>query len=280
MTALAPKRPRGRPRKNPADAEPGTVQALDRGLQLLSVLSKEHRVSLSALAQTAGMPASTVHRLLTTLQRHRFAEFDEAAQEWMIGVEAFRVGAGFTKRINLVEASRDIMQRLMHKTGETANLAIADDGEVVFISQMETHQPIRAFFRLGTRSAMHASGAGKVLLAQLSDDALNTLVRRKGLPRFTPKTLTRFEDLAADLAACRTRGWSFDDEERYAGMCCIAAPVFNARGAAVAGISVSGPTVRFGAAALPALSAAVCQAAAELSENIGAAADEILGPMV
>lgn len=269
MDEIPEKRRRGRPRKHASDAETGTVQALDRGLTLLGLLSKEHKITLSNLAMQADMPPSTAHRLLMTLQAHRFAEFDEATQEWMIGVEAFRVGSGFLKRINLIEASRDVMHRLMQETGETANLAIAEDGDVVFVSQVETHNPIRAFFRPGTRSDMHASGIGKALLAQLSPGDLDLLLRKKGLRAFTPRTLTKPDALVADLAQCRSRGWAFDDEERYAGMRCIAAPVFNAHGEAVAGISVSGPSVRFDDASIASLSHAVRRAASELSENIG-----------
>ena len=269
MNRFPLKRSRGRPRKPMSEAETGTVRALDRGLQLLRLLAREHRITLSSLAMQVGMPPSTAHRLLTTLQSHRFAEFDEDTQEWMIGVEAFRAGSGFLKRIDLVEASRDIMHRLMSETGETANLAIADDGDVVFVGQVETHNPIRALFHPGTRSPMHACGAGKALLAQLAHKDIERLLQRKGLPEFTGKTLTRPHLLFAELEAIRTRGWAFDDEERYAGMCCIAAPVFNAYGDAVAGMSVSGPTARFTEREVSRFSNAVRRAAADLTERIG-----------
>ena len=271
MGPSPPKRSRGRPRKpvSETDADTGTVRALDRGLQLLRLLSRERRITLSNVAMQAGMPPSTAHRLLTTLQNHRFADFDEDAQEWMIGVEAFRAGSGFLNRIDLVEASRDILQRLMSETGETANIAIIDDGDMVFVSQVETHNPIRAFFHMGARSPMHACGAGKALLAQLAQDDIEKLLQRKGLPEFTPKTLTKPNLLFTELETTRTRGWAYDDEERYAGMRCIAAPVFNAHGDAVAGISVSGPTARFTDQVVSAFSTAVCRAAADLTERIG-----------
>ena len=269
MDRAPPKRPRGRPRKAVSDADTGTVRALDRGLQLLRLLARENRITLTSLAMQVGMPPSTAHRLLTTLQRHRFAEFDEDAQEWMIGVEAFRAGSGFLKRIDLVEASREIMQRLMSETGETANLAIPDDGDMVFISQVETSNPIRAFFRPGARSPMHACGAGKALLSQLAPADIEKLLQRKGLPEFTPNTVTRPHLLFDELEAIRTRGWAFDDEERYEGMRCVAAPVFNAQGEAVAGISVSGPTARFTDREIDHFSSAVRRAAADLTERVG-----------
>ncbi len=263
------KRPRGRPRKHPSEIEATTVLALERGLKLLSLLARERRMSLSEIAMRAGMPPSTTHRLLMTLQNHHFADFDENSQDWMIGVEAFRIGSGFLNRINIVEAAQPVMHGLMTETGETANLAIADDGDVTFVSQVETSNPIRALFRPGTRSPMHASGAGKALLAQLTQGDVKTLLQRKGLPEFTAKTITKPDRLFAELERIRKQGWSFDDEERHEGMRCIAAPVFGAHGTAIAAISVSGPSVRFQDQNVADFSAATRHAAAKLTEAMG-----------
>ena len=264
------KRPRGRPRKHPSETEGTTVVALERGLQLLGLLARDRRISLTEIALRAGMPPSTAHRLLMTLQGHGFADFDENTQDWMIGVEAYRIGSGFLNRINVVEAAQPFMQGLVTETGETANLAIADDGDVIFVSQIETPNPIRAFFRPGTRSEMHASGAGKALLAQMPRQDVEALLQKKGLPEFTAKTLARADDLFAELDRIRRQGWAFDDQERHEGMCCVAAPVFGYNGKAVCAISVSGPAVRFTEQNVADFSAAVRQAGAKLSHSIGA----------
>ncbi len=263
------KKPRGRPRKHATEADNSTVQTLDRGLNLLKLLAAERGASLSDLAMQAGVPASTAHRLLTTLQGHRFAEFDETNQHWMIGVEAYRIGSGFLNRINLVEAAQPIMQALVRETGETANLAIVDDGEVVFVSQMESPNPIRAFFRPGTRSKMHASGAGKALLAQRSQKEVEDILQRRGLEKFTDKTITKPVDLFAELDRIHKRGWSFDDEERYVGMSCVAAPVFGATEEPVAAISVSGPSARFVEPSVADFSTVVRNSAKELTGSLG-----------
>ena len=263
------KRPRGRPRSIATGTAPGTVQALDRGLTLLRELAGARSITLSDLAIRSKMPPSSTHRILTTLQKHGYVEFDETRQEWMIGIEAFRIGNTYLVRTNLVEAARKTLRRLMEETGETANLGIADSGDVVFVDQVETHNPIRAFFRPGTRGHMHSSGIGKALLSDMPRREIEKIIHAKGQPEFTPKTLTSSKDLFSDLEATRIRGWSIDDEERYSGMRCVASTIYNTFGEAVAGISVSGPTVRFPNHVISELGPKVKQAADEVTNAIG-----------
>ncbi len=262
-------RTRGRPRSLATDTSGATVQALDRGLQLLMIVAKENKTTLTELALRVGMPASTAHRLLVTLQKRGFVDFDKSTQEWMIGIEAFRIGSAFVQRTSLVEAGRDVMRRLMEETGETANLGIADDGDVVFISQIETPNPIRAFFSVGTRGPMHCSGIGKALLAEMAQDKVEQVLQRKGLEEFTSKTLTSPDALFADLEATRRRGWSHDDEERHYGMRCIAAPIHNFHGEAIAGISISGPAARLPDDVISELGPKVKRAATEVTRLLG-----------
>jgi len=263
------KRPRGRPRSVASDAAPGLVQALDRGLTLLRELASARSITLSDLAIRTTMPPSSTHRILSTLQKHGYVEFDETTQEWMIGIEAFRIGNTYLVRTNLVEAARKTLRWLMEETGETANLGIADSGDVVFVDQVETHNPIRAFFRPGTRSHMHSSGIGKSLLADMSRREIDKILLLRGQPEFTQNTLTSSEELHGDLATTRNRGWSIDDEERYSGMRCVASNIYNNFGETIAGISVSGPSVRFPNHVISELGPKVKQAADEVTRAMG-----------
>lgn len=263
------KRPRGRP-KSPFAEPAGTIQALERGLTVLKALAQEDAIALSDLSEQLDMPVATAHRILSTLEKMRFARLDEASQNWSVGVEAFRTGTGFLRQTNLLEIGRTAMRKLMEDTGETANMAVRDGSEVVFIGQVETHSPIRAFFRPGSRGALHASGIGKALLSALSPDEADALLSRAGLRGFTPHTRTNLADLRRDLKDSVTRGWALDDEERHLGMRCVAAPIFDSTGEAVAGISVSGPTVRIDRAAMERFGPRVRAAAREVAEGLGA----------
>ncbi len=264
----APKRKRGRPRLS-RPTEPQTVQALERGLLVLEALARLGGATLSALSEQVGLPASTTHRLLATLHGHGMVGFDDSVQEWSVGVGAFRIGSAYLVRTNLVDGSRRTLRDLMAKTGETANLAILENAHIVYVSQVETQNPIRAFFRPGTRSQMHVSGIGKALMAAMARPDVEKILRATGLPGFTEKSLTTPEALFADLERSAARGWALDDEEHYAGMRCVAAPIYNAFGEAFAGLSVSGPLARFGDGDLAPIGEAVVEAAQTVTRLVG-----------
>lgn len=269
-----PKRKRGRPRLQPEERQENssTVQALERGLVLLQLLSKSGSASLSDLSLQVGLPASTAYRMLTTLQKLGFVSFDDVTQEWSVGIEAFTVGSSYFNRANLAEAARTVMRQLMIDTGETANLAIlTDGGQITFLTQMECTHPIRAFHLPGTRSPAHSSGIGKALLAEFPRPQVEQILQKTGLQEFTTKTLTTPKALFSDLQSTYLRGWAFDNEERHVGMRCIAAAIHNTRGEAIAGISISGPTVRFSDDALAIFGIQVRQAAASVTRMIGGA---------
>lgn len=250
----------------------GQVQSLDRALSILERLAEADGMTLTDLAQSVGLAPSTTHRLLTTLQQRRFADFDEEYGVWVIGVGAFNVGNAFLRNRRIVTLGRPVMRRLMEDVGETVNLAVEDQNELVYVTQFESHAPMRAFFRPGRRAPMHASAVGKAMLAEMDDAALTDLLHRKGMPRFTEKTIVDPAALRSELARTRERGWGVDDEEHTVGMRCVAATIHNEHGEVIAGVSVSGPSVRVTETRLGELGARVVQAADEISEQIGGVA--------
>lgn len=263
MTTLV-SRARGRPKSFHDKTESIIIGALDRALEVLKIVAQGNGMSLTEIAAAGDQSPATVYRILITLRKHAMVDFEEASQLWHVGTGAFRIGSSFLRRTRLLEQSRPVMERLMIETGETANLAIIDRGEVIFISQVETHEPIRAFFRPGTRGPVHASGIGKAILAYQSQEQLKVVTGKDRFQSFTRNTITEEKVLARELGRIKKLGWAVDDEERTPGMRCIAAPIFNQFGEAIAGISISGPSVR-----LPP------KRDARLGEIIRKAADEI-----
>lgn len=263
------RRARGRPRDWNDKTAQNTIKSLDRAMEVFEYLSKAQGKTLSELAADLDQSPATVYRILVTLEGRDLVEFDAEEQVWHIGPQAFVIGARFLRRTSLVDRARPILRRLMHQTGETANLGSEQSGRVLFLSQVETHETIRAFFPPGTLSPMHSSGIGKALLAQMDEDRLESVLASQTLEPFTEHTITDVDALKADLVETKARGYSIDGEEKNLGMRCIAAPVFDMYGEAVAGISVSGPTSRVGAAQIEGFSVAVIEAADLLTRAIG-----------
>ena len=271
---MGARRQRGRPRAFEERTDQNTIKSLDRAMVVLRELARMESATLSGLARSLGESPATVYRVLVTLAGHGVVEGDEAAQTWHIGPGAFLIGSAFLRRTSLVERARPALRRLMEATGETANLGVESEGAVLFVSQVETHASIRAFFPPGTRAPMHGSGIGKALLAGLPPERL-ALHLAGPLERFTPRTLAEAAALEADLAATRARGYAVDDEERTEGMRCVAAAIRDAHGETVAGLSVSGPSGRIGAGDVGRLSRAVMAAAGAVSTGLGARAADL-----
>ncbi|WP_108815547.1 HTH-type transcriptional regulator BhcR [Loktanella sp. Alg231-35] len=263
------KRGRGRPKAWDDKGTQNTIKSLDRALEILVQLGEMQGGTLSEIAGALDQSPATVYRVLSTFQARGFTDFDEQNQVWNVGAAAYLTGSHFLRRTSLVERARPIMRDLMEATGETANLGIERDGKVLFLGQVETHATIRAFFPPGTASAMHSSGIGKALLSRMDDERQRQVLAAGQMERFTEFTLVEPEAMIADIKATKARGYAIDGEERNLGMRCIAAPVFNVFGEAVAGISVSGPTSRITLERIEALAGPVMDAAKRLTLATG-----------
>ncbi len=248
----------------------GQVQSLSRALKLLNALSYHPQgLSLSELAREVGLPNSTAHRLLTTLQNERYVRFDNERSVWMIGVQAFQVGSAFIRSRDLIQIARPIMRRLMTITGETVNLGILDRCEVIYLAQVETKKMMRAIAGVGGRAYIHASGIGKALLA-FSPEPVQEKIFSCWDPRpLTARTITSESELRKELARIRSRGFAIDDEETAIGLRCVASVIFDEHAEPIAGISVSGPAARIGSARLGQLGALVMEAAADITHEMG-----------
>ncbi len=266
---MAETRARGRPKSFHDKTEQNTVQSLDRAMGILAAVADGPGLTLTELAQRTDQSPATVYRVLTTLQAHDIVEVEPTGQLWHIGAGAWRIGSAFLRRTRVADRARAAMQDLMRATGETANLGIESQDEVLFLTQVETHEAIRAFFPPGTKSPMHVSGIGKALLAWYPEDRVRRIVEKTGMQGYTPASLTQVESLLENLADIRARGFAIDDQERAEGMRCIAAPIFNAHGEPIAGLSVSGPSFRIPLDDAGRIGALVRQAADEVTKATG-----------
>ena len=261
---------RGRPPGPNSKANDGKNQSLVRAMTLLERLSlTASGMTLTDLSQQLGMPSATTHRLLNTFEEMGYVEHDSILGLWFIGFKTFSVGNAFLNRRDFIATARPYMRRLVDQCGETVNLAVIDDGEVVYVGQVQSPEMMRMIVKLGSRSPIHASGVGKTLLASMTEKGVSTILQRKGLARFTEQTIDNPANLRVELSHIRKLGYALDDEEHSVGLRCVAATIFDENGVALAGLSLSGPKARITDSRLTDLGAATRQMADEVTAALG-----------
>lgn len=253
-----------------AEGRDGGVQSVDRALTLIETLAEDDEgYRLTDLAVRTGLSTSTVHRLLTTLEKRRFVQFDRSEAKWHIGVRSFSVGSTFARRRNFVAHAMPYLRKLRDQTRETANLAVVDDETIIVLTRVESREIMRSLTKVGGRVAMVASGVGKAVLATYSDEDVSAIIHRQGMPRLTEKSIVRPGELFKALQTIRQQGYAVDDEEARIGLRCVAAVVYNDCSEPLATISVSGMTSRVTDERLPVIGNIVRDVAAELTVALG-----------
>ena len=256
--------------ENDTDIKDGGVQSVDRALLLIETLAEDDDgYRLTDLAIRTGLSPSTIHRLLTTLEKRRFVQFDREGLTWHIGAKSFAVGATFARRRNFVTQALPFLRRLRDETRETANLAAIDEGAMVILTRVESREIMRSVTKVGGRVPMAASGLGKALLSTYSEEDVFAVIRREGMPKLTSKSIVRAGELCKSLHDVRERGYSVDDEEAQIGLRCVSAVVYDDRSEPLAAISVSGKASRVPDDRLPVLGQFVRQVADELTTALG-----------
>jgi IclR family acetate operon transcriptional repressor len=257
---------------NDLDPRDGGVQSVDRALLIIETLAKDDEgYRLTDLAVRTGLSPSTVHRLLTTLEKRRFVQFDRGGSMWHIGAQSFAVGSTFVRRRNFVTHALPYLRKLRDQTRETANLAVVDDGAMVVLTRVESREIMRSVTKVGGRVPMVASGLGKALLSTYSEEDVFAIIQREGMPRLTSKSIVRAGELCKSLHDIRQQGYSIDDEEALIGLRCVSAVVYDDCSEPLAAISVSGKASRVPNDRLPILGKLVQEVAAELTKALNGA---------
>jgi IclR family transcriptional regulator, acetate operon repressor len=252
------------------DPKDGGVQSVDRALLIIETLAEDDEgYRLTDLAVRTGLSPSTVHRLLATLEKRRFVQFDRGESTWHIGAQSFAIGSTFVRRRNFVTQALPYLRKLRDQTRETANLAVVDDGAMVVLTRVESREIMRSVTKVGGRVPMVASGLGKALLATYSEQDVFAIIQRDGMPRLTSKSIVRAGELCKSLHDIRRQGYSVDDEEALIGLRCVSAVVYDDCSEPLAAISVSGKASRVPNDRLPILGKLVQEVAAEMTAVLG-----------
>lgn len=196
------------------------VKSADRTLDVLEALASG-AAGLAELASRLGIPKSSLHSILRTLEHRGWVDTDAARSLYSLGMSALLIGSSYVDQDATVIRTSDIMDRLAAETGETVHLARLELPDVVYLAKRESVHPLRMFSAIGRRLPAHATALGKAALAELSDDAVRALLPET-LPATTSHTITSRDELIEHLAVVRRQGYAIDAEEAGIGLRCFA----------------------------------------------------------
>lgn len=233
----------GQPGEQPENKT--SIQVIERMMSLLDALAQSNEpVALKQLAQTTGLHSSTAHRILAAMTAGRFVERQDAGN-YALGIRLLELGNLVKNRINIREIALPYMQKLHEKIGESVNLGIRHEDEIIYIERTSSGRSlVRVVYLVGGRAPLHLTSQGKLFLAEDGPEKVREYAKRTGLPGVTTTSLTTLATLEKELDKIRRHAIAFDNEEAEVGLKCVAAPIRDDEGHLIAALSVSAPVDR------------------------------------
>ncbi|MDF3310001.1 IclR family transcriptional regulator [Rhodococcus sp. T2V] len=216
-------------------------QSVSRALHLLVQLGNGP-ANLDQLAASTGVHKTTVLRLLRTLSDERFT-FRDNSNQYHLGSRIFELAAQATDQREVRRIASPHLVAFNREYGRTTHLAAMEGGDVVYIDKLESHDQIRMYSRIGLRANLNSTAVAKVILADLPDSELRTVVDSMDFSSRTANTITTPERYLDEIRMVREQGWAHDQEENEPSVNCIGVPIRGASGRVVAAVSVSVPDV-------------------------------------
>ena len=216
------------------------VKSADRTLDIFELFAAEPQgLTIAEISGRLGVARSSTHGLVHTLAARGYLVQDGGGR-FQLGARLIQLGLNVVDRLELRSAARGTLERLVAVTHDTALLVVPDHGDLLFVDKvLSDARDVRTDPRVSSRKPLHCTSLGKALLATLDDTSVMKAVQAAGLARATEYSITGEEELLADLADTRARGYSIDQQEALPGVFCVGAPVRDHTGNPVAAISLS-----------------------------------------
>ena len=202
-------------------------------------------MTFTEISVALDLPRSSLHGLLSTLTESGWVTYDPPSRTYGLGIRALEAGNAYLRTDDLPSRARPFMERIRDALDETVQLSVLDGRFNVYVAKVDGQQALVLASAVGRRLPAHATGVGKVMLAGLDRAALDRLLSRVSLERFTQNTLTDRASLYRRLRSIRDAGYGTDEEEYTVGVRCVAVPIRDQRGEVIAAMSVSVPVIRF-----------------------------------
>lgn len=224
-------------------SSPRQLKSVIQSFDIIEHLRKNAPATLSEIANSFDMPASTAHIHLSTLVETDYIIKDDNNQ-YRCSLLFLRTGGQIRNQIPLYQAAKPEIDDLQEQVGEIANVGVEENGYMVQLYKTETVESIDDNAPTGACFHLHTTATGKAILSQLSEDRINNIIQRRGLPEFTNDTITKKEELLSELQEIRKRGYSINHGEHYVGVCAIGTSILNGSEEVLGAISISGPLSR------------------------------------
>ncbi|ABK05456.1 transcriptional regulator, IclR family [Arthrobacter sp. FB24] len=261
-TAATAKAPR-------AAKDDSRTDMVGKALGLLVLLGDEPRgASAAELSRRAELPFSTTYRLLGSLTRDGFVDYEPDGRRYHLGLRVFQLGQRVSNHHGFAGTALPILRRVTEKTGEATILSVRDGNHHLTVNKVDGPQTFRVTSDPGHLGALHTTSVGKALVAFAEDAERKRLVEELELEPLTEFSITDREAFRSEIEQVRRRGYAVMDEENELGMRAVAVPVFNAQGYAFASLATAVPVFRLGLEDLVALVPVLQEAAAELSARL------------
>ena len=246
------------------------INSILRACSILKCFSREKDAyKLSEMASRLHLDRSTTYRILLTLEKSGLVEKNRKTGEYALGVGAFEIGSAYLGRTDLVQIAKPIMSALALKAQETVNLAVLSENEILYIDKVDSPRSVGVMSKIGQRNPVFCTALGKALLAFQPEEGAARIVDSIKFKSLTPKTITSKRKLVEELKEIRRKGFALDRREIEEDVECIAAPIRNHSGNAVASISISGPQKKIHTPREKMFVRDVVEAAALISSKLG-----------
>lgn len=221
------------------------IQSIGRAKALLDAMAGGEWVSLRNLANATGLFKTTAFNLVNALVECGLAEKDPRTGSYRLGVQHVVYGRAVERRLDILSVARPHLIALCNETRETINIAVSGPADAMIVESFEGSQALRVTSYSGTRAAYHSTACGRALLAYQPESFRRFVYSLGPLKPSTQRTITDPDTLEEVLERCRADGWTVEMEENELGSACIAGPIFNPNGEAIAAVSIAGPAARF-----------------------------------
>lgn len=247
------------------------VKSLAKALRILDTVGRyQNGTSIAVLSKELKMGKSTVHRLLATLREFDLVWFDASTSNYALGARILRWSDLLVKQNLLVRHGLPILRDLVNVCRETANLAVLEGTDILYVAQIESMERLRMSEAIGNRLPAHCTSLGKALLATYRDEDFDELYGKvEKLEAITAHTITDRQRLKEHLQKVRQDGVAYDFEENENGVVCMGTVVRNHTRQAVAAMSISMPIQRLRGENLVTFKDHLLHAANRLSSELG-----------